>query len=163
MNLRNLWNKQNKSASHSVFLNWYIQRQYLKWRVQKMIIFMLLFSFCWDSKFIVYCIVNCIEIRFEVLELYCYCIGWNYSLVVLYCNCIAKISIAYYFIWIVLDSKSPYWSTLINRENLGVALQTSSDQILLSNNFLFIIKWCLATNVSTSKTLFPNLSCHQYN
>ena len=105
-------NHHKKSAGHSVFLNWYIQRQYLKWRVQKMIIFMLLFSFCWDSKFIVYCIVNCIEIRFEVLELYCYCIGWNYSLVVLYCNCIAKISIAYYFIWIVLDSKRPYWSTL---------------------------------------------------
>ena len=66
-------------------------------------------SFCWELKF-VNCIVNCIEVRFELPELYCNCIGWYCGLVILYCYCIAKILIAYYCIWIVLFSKSPYWS-----------------------------------------------------
>ena len=83
------------------------------------------FSFCWGLKF-VNCIVNCIDVRLELPELYCNCIGWYRRLVVLYCYCIAKILIAYYCIWIVLISKSPYWSTLHIPNNYNLKLNTKA-------------------------------------
>ena len=70
------------------------------------------------------CIVTCIEIGLEWIELYWNCIGQKNRLVVLYCYCIASILITDYCIGIVLVSKSLYWSTLMACDQIAANLWT---------------------------------------